>query len=95
MCLEIRGWSHRSSQPLSPERDECPYSTYLYMTADCCCTSTINMSSAPLSKYMILSLLLTHRDFCWVQTASRPYRAMKTSASVPAPNTSLVKVLIS
>lgn len=53
------------------------------------------MSSAPLSKYILLSLLLTHRDFCWVHTASRPYRTMKTSASVPAPNTSLVKILIS
>lgn len=53
------------------------------------------MSSAPLSKYILLSLLLTQRLFCWVHTASLPYRTMKTSASVPAPNTSLVKVLIS
>lgn len=58
-------------------------------------TSTMNMSSAPLSKYILLSLLLTHSDFCWVQTAFRPYRTMKTSASVPAANTSLVKILIS
>lgn len=53
------------------------------------------MSSAPLSKYILLSLLLTQRDFCCVQMLSRPYRTIKTSASVPAPNTSLVKVLIS
>lgn len=53
-------------------------------------TSTINMSSAPLSKYRRLSLLLTHRCFCCVHTAFRPYKAINTSASVPAPNTSLV-----
>lgn len=68
---------------------------YVFITIHCYCTSTINMSSAPLSKYILLSLLFTHRDFCWVHTASRPYSTMKTSASVPAPNMSLVKILIS
>lgn len=58
-------------------------------------TSTINMSSAPLSKYSRLSLLLTHRCFCWVQTPFWPYKTMNTSASVPAANTSLVYIFIS
>lgn len=62
---------------------------------NCRCTSTMNMSSAPRSKYILLSLLLTHRDFCCVHAALRPYSTMKTSASVPAPKTSLVKTLIS
>lgn len=58
-------------------------------------TSTINMSLAPLSKYRRLSLLLTHRCFCWVHNALRPYKAIKTSASVPAPKMSLVNIFIS
>lgn len=58
-------------------------------------TSTINMSSAPLSKYSRRSLLLTHRCFCIVHTPFCPYRTRNTSASVPAANTSLVNILIS
>lgn len=58
-------------------------------------TSTMNMSSAPLSKYRRLSRLLTHRCFCCVHTPFWPYSTMNTSASVPAPKTSLVNILIS
>lgn len=60
-----------------------------------CITSTMNIFSAPRSKFMHLSLLLRQRDFWEVHMPFCPYSTMKTSASVPAAKMSLVKTLIS